>query len=160
MYLIKFLLTVIISYWIITKFNLVEKFDDITNQSGNNNLRRFPQCLLKSNVGLRLFYLLEKHGLLELTVLPHIYNQIVCLTNEISKSNSCNTSIKDKYLKELQQTGYSHESNNIIKLATHIIEQESKKLVLHPDDEYELILINNLFHGSYLDENSLIKNLC
>lgn len=160
MYLIKFLLTVIISYFIITQFNLVEKFNDIANQSGNNNLRRFPKCLLKSNLGLRLFYLLEKHGKLEQTVLPHVYDQILCLTDEINKTKSCNQTIKDKYFKALKETGYSHESNDIINLASHIIDQESKKLVLHPDDEYELIQINNLFRAQYLDDNSLIKNLC
>jgi hypothetical protein len=85
MYLIKLFLTVTISYFIITQFNLIETFSEVSSQSGNNNLTRYPKCLLKSDIGLKLFYLLEKNGKLDQTFLPYIYNLMICFSNDINK---------------------------------------------------------------------------
>lgn len=152
MYLIKLFLTVIISYFIITHFNLIEKFSEVKYQSGNKNLKRYPKCLINSNIGLKLFYLLEKNGKLDQTVLPYVYNQIICMSNEIKTGVKSKDILYEKYIKALKNTGYKMNTTNLKKFAYTIIERETELIPLHPDDIQELITINNKFYKKYLSK--------
>ena len=147
MYLIKLFLIVSISYFVITKLNLIEKFSDVKSQSGNNNMSRYPKCLSKSDIGLKLFYLLEKNGKLNQTVLPYVYNLMICFSNEINKFGY-SPELVDKYLKRIKNTGYKFTSKDIYQVVYKIIERETELLELHPDDVVQLIKINNQFYKS------------
>lgn len=169
MYLIKLLLIVTISYFILTTlfkpdfFNKKEFMSEVKYLSGNNNLKRFPKCLLKSDIGLRLFYLLEKNGKLDQTVLPYVYNQMICLSNELKTGAKSKATLNEKYLKALKNTGYKMNTTNVNRFAYAIIERETELIALHPDDIHELIETNNKFYKMYLtnlklNNSDLIKN--
>lgn len=163
-----FILVILIIIIILNYNN--EKFEQI---------QRYPSCIKSEQIGLKVFYLLEKHGLLEQTKLIDAYNLLICLYQEL-KTQNCNQELITKYNDQIKELDYiktdiiesnikllldqykinilglSYELENIIIGCIHIIEQSSQHLGLFPDDVIELIRLNKMFYKKYI---SLIQKL-
>lgn len=163
LYVFIFILLLILAY---LYNNVLEKFTSLLR--GNLNYDRFPTCFKNSNLAQRMFHVIERNGLENKTIIPQIYNLVICFIEnlELDLNNCSDESIKTQInlletIAKNNNISIEMKSNNLIERfinsSIYLIEENLRILPLHPDDIKTLNEINNEFYNKYF---SKLKQYC
>lgn len=145
-------------------------WENFTLLRGNLNydFDRFLPCFRNSNLAQRMFHVFERNGQLNKTIIPQIYNLVICFVENMELDiNACSDDSIKKQINLLEtlaknnNISFETKSNSLVEryinLVIYIIEEDLRTIPLHPDDIKILNEINNDFYNQYF---SKIKLLC
>jgi hypothetical protein len=165
LYAFIFILLIILAY---LNNNVLEKFNSLLRGNLNYDNERFPSCFKDSRLAQRMFHIMERNGLKNSTIIPQIYNLVICFVENLELDlNKCSDDSIKKQINLMETIAKKRNinieinNNNLIErfinMAIYSIEEDLRIIPLHPDDIKTINEINNEFYNKYV---SKLKQYC